>query len=176
VGRNYLFAAHITAVVWFVGVLFGLFAVWVLLNSERFGRMLMRMNAWFSSAKKRAGRLQALHSGLLDLIEMWAPLLAIAPISDGFTVLLSHPTAESNPIWQWNVRWIGDLPFRFPGYEVEAIANPMHIRVVRDSGIYKSAQWAIRAINEHVDACAKNESVVQFVAKQMCEQGASVNS
>jgi hypothetical protein len=157
---------HTVAIAKIIGVLLVLIAVWLLLNSEGFGRSLMRITVWCATSEKRTGRLEALRPGLSDLTRRCAPFVVLRDSRDGFSLTLSNPNSQTNPIWLWEVRWIGDHPFAGPAYEVEAIANPEHIRMVRDKGVYQSAQWAVRAVASHLAQCARNEPGVIAISNE----------
>jgi len=156
---------HIEAVAWTLGVLFALIAIWMLLNNESFGRFLMRITVWRASPEKRASRRQALRSGLMEIARQRAPFVLLQDSINGFALTLSDPDSQTNPIWQWQIRWIGDHPFLGPEYEVEAIVNPCHLRIVRDKGVYKSAEWAVRVVARHLAQCASKEPAVRAHAR-----------
>ena len=156
-----ILGTHIEAVAWSLGVPVALIAVWLLLNSEGFGRFLMGITVRRASPEKNAARREALRPGLTKLAQQRAPFAELKDSNRGFALTLSDPASQTNPIWLWEVRWIGDHPFNGPAYEVEVVANPEHLRMARDKAIYVSAHWAVRAVASHLEACAANESLVR---------------
>lgn len=92
-------------------------------------------------------------------------LLELKVYDDKVELFLHDPTANIDPSWLWRARWVRDLPFVGPQFEVEAIANPAHLAMSRDKGVYRSAEWAIHAIMKHVAGCVESEKIVQEIVR-----------
>ena len=159
-------AVEIVHTSWFVPGLVTclvLFVLWELLNSQLFGRMLMTLS-WLTTTDPtaRLRYIQAPTPDLAKLVErLRSPLLELVTAAGRVEFRARFSMSLGDQLSRvWRVRWIGNLPFRGPGYEVESVSYAQGVPVQTQKALYEGPKWASRAVIGQFAAIVADDEII----------------